>query len=525
MSVSNSAKKKIQAAPKEIFRRGLLTGTEKLHGQLRDAAEGGQRQDTEVECAQDSARSAVRQTGNRMKKLAHGKGKGRTGKAESRADADGTGPDVPTQDIHTEQGGLSYNVKPVQIKSKAAFHQSASAEYRHTDLAGFEPFQAKTKNVRSPLQVTISETEPAAKNTVQSECQAHNSSQQGRQKFTQKRQKNAVEQRMEKQRGPERTAPARQRDVGNARLQRIPALSAQNRNRYAESVAREAIPNSKRQIKGVQSGAKAVGRSSHQATKGPELPRKGLQTGGRYAQSMRQTAQAANRAQQRVVQAAGTVTRTAAVTGRPVSKAATDALRGAVSSIRALIIPLAVGGGAVFAVVLVLCLVGALLASPLGIFFSGGNSGGQQQQQTTTTISAVVRELNQEYNVRLDEIRASVSYDEESLTGSRAPWAEILAVYAVKTASDLTNGQEVVTMTAQKKALLKQVFWAMNQFSSFTSTVPGEDGGESTTTLYITITARAAGEMADVYGFNADQRRQLAELLSDGHREMWNNMI
>ena len=203
------------------------------------------------------------------------------------------------------------------------------------------------------------------------------------------------------------------------------------------------------------------------------------------------------------------------------------ALRGAVAAVRSLAPLLAAGGGTVFAVVLVLCMAGAILASPLGIFFSlfGGNSGGRQQQ-ATVTMSAVIQELNQEYDARLDEIRAGAAYDEESMIGSRAPWSEILAVYAVKTASDLTDGQEVVTMTDGKKALLKQVFWDMNELSSFTSTVPGEgDDSEDTTTLYITVTAKTADEMADIYGFNDDQRQQLAELLSDEYREMWNDVL
>lgn len=101
-----------------------------------------------------------------------------------------------------------------------------------------------------------------------------------------------------------------------------------------------------------------------------------------------------------------------------------------------------------------------------------------------------------------------------------------LAVYAVKTATDLTDRQEVVTMTDGKKALLKQVFWDMNELSSFTSTVSGEeDDEEDTTTLHITVTARVDNEMADIYGFNDDQRQQLNELLSDGYREMWDDML
>ena len=201
-----------------------------------------------------------------------------------------------------------------------------------------------------------------------------------------------------------------------------------------------------------------------------------------------------------------------------VAKAAAAALRGTVAVVHSLAPLLAAGGGTVFAVVLVLCMAGAILASPLGIFFSlfGGNSSGGQQQATIITISAVVQELNQEYDTRLDEIRANDSYDEESLIGTPAPWPEVLAVYAVKTATDPANEQEVATMTDGKKALLKQVFWDMNELSSFTSTVPGGgDDRSDTTTLYITVTAKTADEMAEIYGFNDDQCQQLAELLSD----------
>lgn len=243
-----------------------------------------------------------------------------------------------------------------------------------------------------------------------------------------------------------------------------------------------------------------------------------LQAGERSAQTMQRMAQTAVQAQQQAIQTAGIARRTAEAMGR----VAATALRGAVATVRSLTPLLTAGGGVIFAVVLVLCLAGALVMSPLGIFFSGRDNGGQQ----TDTISAVVQELNQEYDARLDEIRANASYDAESLIGSRAPWPEILAVYAVKTTSDLANGQEVVTMNDEKKALLKQVFWDMNELTSFTSTVPGEgDDDEDIITLHITATAKTADEMADIYGFSFDQRRQLNELLSDGYREMWDDVL
>ena len=81
-------------------------------------------------------------------------------------------------------------------------------------------------------------------------------------------------------------------------------------------------------------------------------------------------------------------------------------------------------------------------------------------------------------------------------------------------------------MNDEKKELLKQVFWDMNQISSFTSTIPGEgDNEEDTTTLHITVTAKTAGEMADLYGFNANQKQMLSELLSNDYRELWNLVL
>jgi len=232
-----------------------------------------------------------------------------------------------------------------------------------------------------------------------------------------------------------------------------------------------------------------------------------------------QTAQAAFQARQRAVQAAGAAKRAVTTVDKPAVKATASALRGAVSAIRGLMAPLAAGGGAVIAVVLVLCLVGALLMSPLGIFFSGEDSG------SGLTMPAAVREINQEYNDRVEALKTGTTHDAVSLSGSRAAWPEVLAVYAVKTVTDPTNGQDVVSMNDGKKELLKQIFWDMNELSSFTSTVPGEEGAADTTTLYITTTHKTTDEMADLYGFNADQRGQLAELLSDEYRDLWSAVL
>ncbi len=282
----------------------------------------------------------------------------------------------------------------------------------------------------------------------------------------------------------------------------------------------ETISNGKRQIKEARTGRKAVGRASRQSVKAVDSSKRTAQVGKHSAQKIQQTARAAVQARQRAVQAAGAASRAVRVVDKPVIKAAASALHGAVSAIRGMLAPLAAGGGAVIAVVLVLCLVGALLMSPLGIFFSGEDSG------TSQTISSAVREINQEYEAKVEELKTATPHDALNLSGSRPTWVEILAVYAVKTVTDPTNGQEVITMDDEKKELLRQVFWDMNELASFTSTVSGEgEDAADTTTLHITVTAKTASEMADVYGFNTNQRQQLAELLSDEYRELWNAVL
>ena len=84
------------------------------------------------------------------------------------------------------------------------------------------------------------------------------------------------------------------------------------------------------------------------------------------------------------------------------------------------------------------------------------------------TMQSVVREINTEYDTRLDEIKNGTSHDVLEMSGSRAVWKEVLAVYSVKTTTDPDNPQEVATMDDSKKELLANVFWEMNEISSRT---------------------------------------------------------
>ena len=72
--------------------------------------------------------------------------------------------------------------------------------------------------------------------------------------------------------------------------------------------------------------------------------------------------------------------------------------------------------------------------------------------------------IKKEAGIDLDKL-TNKENDKLILSGSRATWPEILSIYAVKTTSDQSNGQEVASMNDMKLELLRKVFWDMNSIS------------------------------------------------------------
>ena len=206
-------------------------------------------------------------------------------------------------------------------------------------------------------------------------------------------------------------------------------------------------------------------------------------------------------------------------------------IKAAAAQIKSLIAALS-GGGSIAAIVIILiCVIGLILGSSFGILFSGEDTG------SGMTIRDAIREINTEYETQLDTIRNNNPHVVVEMSGARAVWKEVLAVYSVRTTTDPDNPQEVVTMTDEKKNLLRNIFWEMNTISSHVSTetrtVTAEtvDSNGNTVTesqqveqkvLYITVVHKTTEEMASSYSFNADQNAQLSELLSSDYASMWN---
>ncbi len=258
--------------------------------------------------------------------------------------------------------------------------------------------------------------------------------------------------------------------------------------------------------------------------------RPSLQAVQRAEKASREAVKLAERAEK----ASRFAAKSAVSAAKKAARASAAAVKGILAAAKTLITAIVAGGWVSVLVVVVICLIGQLACSGLGIFFAGEDSG------TGQTVTTAVQEIDREFEERLAEVQASVDYDILDMSGSPAPWPDILAVYAVKTTSDPDNGMEVVTMDDARKELLRGVFWEMNSISSsvtvrtyeVSSTTTDENGNtvesadtETEVTLHITISHRTAGEMADALHFDSSQREQLDFLLSPENRSLWDALL
>lgn len=341
--------------------------------------------------------------------------------------------------------------------------------------------------------------------------------------------------------------PKKQAEKQAARKTRQAAdrISEPVRTLRQERGAVKTLDRGKKSIKTVDRGRKTIKQASSTAKGTVKTASKSIKTAEKTAKASIKTTQQAAKAAQRTAQATARAARAAAhaaraaaraavVAAKVAAKATIAAVKAIIAATKALIAAIAAGGWIAVLVIVIICLIGLLIGSCFGIFFSGEDSG------SGYTMQNVVQEINDDYQQQIDTTKANLSHDVLEMSGSRAVWPEVLAVYAVKTTTDPDNPQEVATIDDSKKAILTDIFWEMNQISSRTETrtetvITETDDGhgnivetETTVTqtyLYITVSHKTAEEMAEQYGFDKEQKEQLAELLAEENRSLWSAVL
>ena len=318
-----------------------------------------------------------------------------------------------------------------------------------------------------------------------------------------------------------------QRIKGPSRRKNNSIKSVQKTERTIKQTQRTAEQSAKtmeRSVKGTQRAVKTAEQSSRVAIK----------TAQETAKAAQKSAQAAAKAAQKAAQIARATAKAAAEAAKAVAKAVVATVKAIIAGVKSLVAAIAAGGWVAVLVIVIIMLVALIVGSCFGIFFASEDTG------SPMTMQSVVQEINMDYQSSLDTIRNMTVHDKLEMSGSRAVWPEVLAVYAVKVNTDPNNPQDVASMDASKKAMLEEIFWAMNTISSTVETAEetviveevDDDGNiiavettETITTLYITVTHKTATTMAYEYGFSEEQKQMLSELLQEENAMLWSAVL
>ena len=259
---------------------------------------------------------------------------------------------------------------------------------------------------------------------------------------------------------------------------------------------------------------------------------KGIKTANRTVKNTEKAAKEAAKASKRALeQGRKLAIKTAKATAKGVKiavKATISAIKAIIAGVKSLIGMLAAGGAAAVVAIVIICLVGLLVTSIFGIFFSS-----EKTSKNGITMKDVVAECNKEFGDKLETIQKQNPHDEYILEGNMSSWRDVLLIYTVKQ-SNGTNKQEVITVDNTKKALIKQIFWDMNEITSEVKTETVKSSSVNTTdvepdsqkrVLHIYVKSKTADEMKTKYNFSPQQLMQYNELSSNKYANLWNNAI
>lgn len=488
-TLGERVKEKAVSAPKELLRKGLDDGSERLRTQLRDTAQQGRRDEYGGDAIEDTAASGLHRAEKELLKQRKKKNTEQSASPQGDASAPSSNSDVPPviRTRETDAARARAPSPPVREQARqAAMKQAVKTKNTYISAQGETAVTSAPESQRQGQQTFIQE--------------------QGRKASRQQAQRRRAERRFRHQddlRGDSlRTEGFKPTSRG--RIKERGSIQPPKKHRIPEPKAPEHAAGIMPKVReggksAVQSAEQAVRSSTaHAATVGNYVAREAAM----QMALRQQTTKMAETAVQKTAQAAGC------------------ALRSIIAAAQNLLAAIAAGGSTAVAMVLVICLIGLLIVSPFGIFFSGEDSG------TGYTMPEAVSVLNGEFAARIEQIKAENSYDELDMdnAGSAAMvanWRDVLAVYAVRTTTDNASPDEVATLTEEKMEILREIFWDMNAISYHLETVSGGEDEGDTVILRITVTVKDYLQMADEYRFNADQRKLLEELMQPEYQELF----
>ncbi len=217
-----------------------------------------------------------------------------------------------------------------------------------------------------------------------------------------------------------------------------------------------------------------------------------------------------------VTRTAREAARVAAATAKAAAKATLETVKTVISGVKEMTVAIAAGGGVAIMTIIMILLVGLLLLSPFGLFFSGDN-----RNSGAVPVSIAVAQVSYDFNAQLEDLQSG-EYDGIDLSGTVADWPEMLSIFAVKVAgSEDVDATDVATLDATRIEKLEEVFWDMNTVTAEVETIDypdsdpddEEDDSWSESYLHLQISPKTAEEMISQYHFSEKQKAMLEEML------------
>ena len=494
---SERIKEKVVSAPKDLLHKGLDDGAERLRTQLRDTAQQGRRDEYGGDDIEDTAVGGSQRAA-----------------AELWKQRTKTAPEQPSEPARNRASA------PDARRNEAPLIRTKDTELVETQTPAAAPqTQARRAAMQKAAAVKTKDTyiETQVKTSVTA---APEPQRQGQRAFVREQGRKALRQtrlrQTEQNRRLRNTSPGLGTSETIGTAQNAEDLSHKSIKERTDiplpKVSQKALlkkdGQAEHSVQKIREASRSIGRLTEQTTR--TAAQSAAARGA--VQSAKEAAAQAARYQQTAKAAQTAVQKTAQAAGR--------ALRAILAAARSLLAAMMAGGSTVVSMVLVICLIGLLIASPFGIFFSGEDSG------TGYTMPEAVRTLNGEFTDRIEQIKAENPYDELDMdnAGSAAMisnWRDVLAIYAVRTTTDDTSPDEVATLTEEKLDILRQIFWDMNAISYWVETISGDEDESDTVILHITVTVKDHLQMADEYRFNTEQRKLLEELMQPEYQELF----
>ena len=393
----------------------------------------------------------------------------------------------------------------IQTKDKAE-HSVEAEEHNETEYAS-DRMESGTKRV---TEETVHQTKKAV----------HKGAEKVKDKVEQK-----IENRVKK-----KVENSAENTVKNSAIRTVEKSSAKTVKQSARSAGKATVKTAQKgTVKTVKTSVKTAEKTSKAAIK----------TTKQAAKAAQRSAKAAAKAAQKAAKAAQQAAKLAAKAAKAAIQLLIKIIKAIIAALQKLISAIIAGGWVSVVVILVICLIALLCWSVYGLFASAKANDGEY------TMHNIITRINNEFNEKITDIKTDNPHDKLEMSGSKAEWKEVLAVYAV--AYNMTNTHpanpdevQVITLDESKEEYIRNLFWEINKIDhrieTYTETEQVDEKQKDgkvkkvnkqvqKKALYITVSHVDLETIMTNKGFTAEQKKMCRQLLSDENNDLWRELL